>query len=158
MENMMKIHKQLEDKIEKRFDLSPRSMHDENIVAFMVEIGELANETKCFKYWSADKSIKRARVLEEYADLCHVLIGLGNAIGAKPFEPKRLQENSLTQQFITLYDITLKHHWLQEERTWTSLVNATIGLGFLLHFTEEEVENAFKQKHELNMKRQESDY
>jgi dimeric dUTPase (all-alpha-NTP-PPase superfamily) len=44
-----------------------------NMLSLLVEIGELANETRCFKYWSKKGSSDKSIVLEEYAD-CMLLV------------------------------------------------------------------------------------
>ena len=42
-------------------------LYEKNCLEFVVEVGELANESKCFKYWSIKKP-NRDNLLEEYAD------------------------------------------------------------------------------------------
>ena len=68
MEKFQKVYdenKKLDELFITKFD------HDDlvrkNKLELLVEIGELANETKCFKYWSSKKSDKK-KIEEEYAD------------------------------------------------------------------------------------------
>ena len=52
---------------------SDKEMFKKNKIELLVEIGELANETKCFKYWSKKEPV-RELVLEEsdYRDKIHL--------------------------------------------------------------------------------------
>lgn len=40
----------------------------------MVELGELANETRCFKFWSTRQTGEKNRVLEEYIDCLFMIL------------------------------------------------------------------------------------
>lgn len=158
MQKMMTMHKLLEEKIQDRFHFNPSRRHDENVLALIVELSELANETKCFKYWSANQTPERERMLEEYADLHHCLMGLGNALHCKPYLPHRIQEETLTDQFLTMIDLAMKHHYIGQYTTWRKLMDAFSGLGFMLGFSPEEIESAYMKKHRLNMERQDEEY
>ena len=61
-------NKKLDDIFENLYHFSDNpSLIVKNKLELLVEIGELANETKCFKYWS-HKEINIDNVKEEYAD------------------------------------------------------------------------------------------
>lgn len=53
----------------------------EKILALQVEVSELANATRCFKYWSKKKSEPKERLLDEYADCLHFLLSIANTLG-----------------------------------------------------------------------------
>ena len=53
-----------------------RVQKDERFLALLVEIGELANATRAFKYWSLKPAEERARLLDEYADGLHFFLSL----------------------------------------------------------------------------------
>ena len=46
-------------------------------LALLVELAELANETRCFKFWSTKGPSEREVILEEYVDSIHFLLSLG---------------------------------------------------------------------------------
>src|SRR5690625_2367570 len=75
------IQKGLDDTIlkEKEITIPPDKIN--KIVALLVEIGEMANETRCFKYWSNKEPSKKKVILEEYVDCMHFLLGIGNDYG-----------------------------------------------------------------------------
>jgi dimeric dUTPase (all-alpha-NTP-PPase superfamily) len=53
----------------------------ERLLALQVEVSELANATRCFKYWSQKESEPRERLLDEYADCLHFLLSVGHTLG-----------------------------------------------------------------------------
>lgn len=40
----------------------------------LVEFGELANETRCFKFWSTKQSGNKEKILEEYIDCLFMIL------------------------------------------------------------------------------------
>ena len=46
-------------------------------LALLIELAELANETRCFKFWSTKGPSDDAVILEEYVDSIHFLLSLG---------------------------------------------------------------------------------
>ena len=54
-----------------------KELHKKNCLELIVELGELANETRCFKYWSV-KEANRDMVLEEYADCLLMVLYMFN--------------------------------------------------------------------------------
>ena len=45
-------------------------------LALLIELAELANETRCFKFWSTKGPSDDAVILEEYVDSIHFLLSL----------------------------------------------------------------------------------
>src|SRR6185437_10161779 len=54
-----------------------RDVFKEKGLALVVELAELANETRCFKFWSTKGPSERAVILEEYVDSIHFILSLG---------------------------------------------------------------------------------
>ena len=59
-------NKRLDDIFFEKFK-NDEKMFEKNCIELLVEIGEFANESRCFKYWS-NKSMKKEETLEELAD------------------------------------------------------------------------------------------
>ena len=74
--------------IEKRYcgGLEKEATYDENLfltnrlLALAVEVGELANATRAFKYWSTKESESKERLLDEYVDCLFFLASIGNTL------------------------------------------------------------------------------
>src|SRR5690606_14512445 len=73
------------------------------IDAFRVELHELENETKHFKYWSS-KQPDRAKMLEEYVDGLHFILSIGLDLHIQKHEPEQDKHDSLAEQFRWITD------------------------------------------------------
>ncbi len=70
---LFKMQKELDLVIQEKHDVSFENTMTRRSLALFVEIGELANATRCFKYWSYKPSESKERVMDEYADGLHFL-------------------------------------------------------------------------------------
>lgn len=69
------IHTKNIDKIfEKRYDIRSKEIIHKYILELLVELSELANETRCFKFWSSKSSSSKHIVLEEYTDCLFMIM------------------------------------------------------------------------------------
>src|SRR5690606_38322929 len=55
LSKLFKIQKQLDERIVREKGLEGQDLLDKKILALMVELGELANEWRGFKFWSKDQ-------------------------------------------------------------------------------------------------------
>ena len=69
--------KALDATIHEQHQTNYAKTHDDRVLALLVELGELANTTRCFKFWSLKGSEVEAIVLDEYADALHFLLSIG---------------------------------------------------------------------------------
>ncbi|WP_332689709.1 dUTP diphosphatase [Halalkalibacter lacteus] len=160
IQGLFAIQKQLNDRIVQEHQLNEQDLFKEKLLAFLVEVGELANETRCFKYWSRKSSSERTVILEEYVDGLHFVLTLGLSLG---FENIKLKENdsyqqSVTEQFLTIMQQT---HQLDLNRTldkYQQLADSFFVLGQLLGFSHKEIERSYLQKNKVNHQRQDAGY
>ncbi|MGG4002815.1 dUTP diphosphatase, partial [Geobacillus stearothermophilus] len=75
------MQRALDERIETEHGLMEEDLFARKQLAFLVELGELANETRCFKFWSIKPPAPAERVLEEYVDGLHFLLSLGLECG-----------------------------------------------------------------------------
>lgn len=68
-----KINRELDEVFFERYLDNEPNYYQKNCTELVVEIAELANETKCFKYWSVKKPNKDM-VLDEYADTITMIL------------------------------------------------------------------------------------
>lgn len=187
LNKLFELQRKLDEHIVKEKGLEGQDLLPKKILALQVELGELANEWRGFKYWSNDqeprtktyksklspggefyRGIYEANpLLEEYVDCLHFILSIGLEIGVCPDE---LDEEPIfcadvTEQFIDLfYDVSrLKY----EERNgqlyedyyqYNFVLEQFLGLGKLLGFTWKQVEQGYLAKNKINHQRQESGY
>lgn len=61
--------------------ISPNEMLCNKLLAIIVEVSELANETRVFKHWSKKPSSDKPTLIGEYVDVLHFFLSLGNELG-----------------------------------------------------------------------------
>src|SRR5690625_2295422 len=160
IKKLFHIQKRLNDRIIQEHQLADQDLFHEKKLAFLVELGELANETRCFKYWSRQSASNRAAILEEYVDGLHFILTIGLAY---QFTNWSVQETypykeSVTEQFLAVMKKTHELHDTGTELVYLELVTAFFGLGQQLGFTYEEIEESYLEKNKINHERQDAGY
>ena len=72
-----KKQKELDMEIAVNHGVSYSSTRNKRTLALLVELGEFANATRTFKYWSNKGPESKERVLDEFADGLHFILSLG---------------------------------------------------------------------------------
>ena len=156
---LFKLQKNLNERIVNEHNLDESSLFPKKILSLHVELAELANETRCFKYWSKKSPAPKEKVLEEYVDCLHFIltIGLDKSYTDITLEIKP-NDYSLTDQFLNLYidinDLVIspsKDHYI-------TLFEDFLSLGLSLGFPIEDIENAYLDKNNINHQRQNIGY
>lgn len=105
LEKLFLTQRELDEKIEEQHPrVEGEIRHSEKVLALLVELGELANETRCFKFWSHKPSSEKPVILEEYVDGIHFLLSLGLEMGIKEFDIESIRLPNITEQFLGLYN------------------------------------------------------
>jgi dimeric dUTPase (all-alpha-NTP-PPase superfamily) len=158
-EKLFRMQDELDQRIRKEHQLESAYLVDEKILALLVEIGELANETRCFKYWSNKGASPQDVILEEYVDGLHFIISIGIELGFS-YEKKwdKTEPKSLTEQFIKVYNQISDFAKDCSRDQYELLVDHFLSLGYALGFTGEDIEKAYENKNEINHVRQEEGY
>lgn len=151
--------KDLDEYITNQHDLQGQALLEERVLALLVELGELANETRCFKFWSTKERSAQAVILEEYVDNIHFLLSIGLAKGYEftkiTVEPKKAEE---TIQFNQVFQKCIQFYETQSKENYVALFKEYLQLGHMLGFSETDVLSAYEQKNEVNYERQDQGY
>lgn len=133
---------------------------EEKGLALLVELAELANETRCFKFWSTRGPSEREVILEEYVDSIHFLLSLGIEKGFDSMVewPNGEVQGTLTQLFLKttasidkfLHELTMKSY----EEVWIHYGAIARQLGF----SHDDILSAYIEKNEENFQRQRRGY
>lgn len=67
-------------------DGNDRMFLSDRITALGVEVSEFANEVAEFKYWKQNKRNDKEKQLEEYVDILHFWLSIGNTMKFEPLE------------------------------------------------------------------------
>ncbi|MGG4011435.1 dUTP diphosphatase [Bacillus smithii] len=155
------------------------------VLALLVEIGELANEARFFKYWSNDQEprigipsvyydenlghdvveyVGKNTLLEEFVDGLHFILSIAIELGYKA-EDLYVWDEELEGETVDVF-IELMY--------WTSRISSNdkfkrraafrtvcyifFNLGERLGFTWDQVEQAYLEKNKINHRRQDTGY
>ena len=80
--DLLEKQRQLDEFITKKHDplMKQRDFLVYRLLALQVEVSELANSTRSFKYWSDKGPESKERVIDEYADVLHFLLSIGHTL------------------------------------------------------------------------------
>lgn len=159
LEALFKEQAALDATIAANHNVNYSNTRPRRILALVVEIGELANATRCFKYWSNKGSEDKAIVLDEYADGLHFFLSLGIDIGSSRKQYQiDLSPNTLTNQFLDVYHLIDDFVQEQNEKNYEKAFDAFLHLIPLLGFSWNEVQKAYYEKLGTNYVRQDTNY
>lgn len=149
----------LDERIAQEHNVSYESTRSKRIMALIVEIGELANTTKCFKYWSNKGKENDDIVLDEYADGLHFFLSLGIDIKTKKKTYKISKHlDDLTSQFHLLYHNIDIFYKKQDDKSYIKAFQSFFNLLPLLGYKWIDLKNAYYKKLKVNYDRQNNNY
>lgn len=150
--------KQLDSYIHKLHDVTYETTLKRRILAFLVELGELANETRCFKFWSLKCPSSDDVIFEEYIDGVHFILSIGIAINYDFNQNIEVKENnlSLVDQFFKVYQ--LASNFDNSAKSYQSFVSEFLNLGVKLGLTKEKLDEYYQKKWLINFERQNNKY
>ena len=149
----------LDAEIAKNHDITYESTIERRLLALIVEIGEFANETRCFKFWSNKGPSPKDVIMDEYADGMHFLLSLGIPLGAKKFEYiLKKSRKDLTTQILETYKacIALKSHF--DLAHYEKAFQIYLNLSQAVNMSSEDIINSYKKKLDVNYVRQHTNY
>ncbi len=152
-------NKKLDTMFDKLYDSYNPAIIEKNIVELLVEIGELANETRCFKYWSNKKPSEKNIIMDEYADCLIMTLYFCNMVNVDLDEyfPK-VEITDMIIQFKTLYNIVSKLNYQLDKDIIKEILANVINLGKLLGFSDEDIINCCLLKINRNKTRFETGF
>ncbi|MBP5091004.1 MAG: dUTP diphosphatase [Bacilli bacterium] len=159
LDDLYPLQRELDDDIAIRHGVSYESTKDKRLLALLVEFGEFANETRCFKYWSLKPMSAKEVVLDEYADGLHFFLSLGIPLGVSAFE-KHLskKEKDPSTAILETYQEAAKLHQDYSREQYEKAFGMYLDLLPLFGFTGKEAREAYLKKLRVNHVRQETSY
>ena len=159
LSQLFTMQQELDSFIQKNREVKT-DVFQEKGLALLVELAELANETRSFKFWSAKGPSEIEVILEEYVDSIHFLLSLGIEKGFEEMTdwPEEEVSGNLTELFLKTTESII--HFLNEQ-TIESYENMWVHYGAIaksLGFTYEHIIDAYIMKNDENYKRQNTGY
>lgn len=149
----------LDEYISRNHNLDESDLFDQKILALLVELGELANETRCFKFWSNKKRNDDAIIIEEYVDNIHFLLSLGLNKSLEFTEIEYVKSNhDETTQFNLIFQYVTEFKQSPTKTNYLKLFEAYLQLADILGFSDKAIMKAYDEKNEVNFERQDAGY
>ncbi len=176
LNKLFETQKILDDHIEKEH---PRQEDEDRlskkILALQVELGECANEWRWFKFWSKDQEprtnivhkdshgqcapVTTNPLLEEYVDCLHFILSIGlEKEWTHIIIDLYLKADDITNQFLLLFSKIGDFAIYKTKGNYYQIIELFKGLGEMLGFTWEQIEEAYMKKNEINHERQDNGY
>ncbi|MBN8236891.1 dUTP diphosphatase [Halobacillus kuroshimensis] len=158
-ESLYQMQERLDHYIEQQHNLEKSAYVESKILALFVELGELANETRCFKFWSTKGPSAPSVIQEEYVDGVHFLLSLGLDLGFR-YTSQEEESRSMTETeaFLDVYSSVETFRHEQTKGNYEELFRAYVSLGRTIGITAEDLKEAYINKNEVNFKRQDQGY
>lgn len=153
--------RKLDENIHKNHNVDYKVTSNKRTLALLVELGELANEVRSFKFWSNKAPSEDKIILDEFADGLHFILSKCIAFDAPVvFEvdasiKKEGDKEVLTQAFLKLYSTASE---LNTKENLTNWLADYITLGFKLGYSLEQLKGAYLNKLKVNYDRQKNNY
>ncbi|ANB62140.1 dUTP diphosphatase [Anoxybacteroides amylolyticum] len=160
IQRLYTMQRQLDERIETERGLKGQNLVERKLLALLVEVGELANETRCFKFWSSKPPAPQEIVLEEYVDGLHFILSLGLDLQLEERVewPDIQASKPLVEQFLNVFQAIHLFEQALSIETYEALLRSYAALGHALQFTPEQIEQAYIAKNEVNHERQTQNY
>lgn len=159
LKELYELQAGLDEEIARNHNVNYESTHEKRLLALTVELGELANETRCFKFWSLKGPSPKEVVMDEFADGLHFLLSLGIPLKAKKMEYDLVKPDyDLVEQFHRVYKASLNLKENYNIEAYEDAMQKFLNLTMLIGMNAEDIINSYKLKLEVNHKRQENKY
>ncbi|MBU3110577.1 dUTP diphosphatase [Clostridium lacusfryxellense] len=159
LHKLFQMQNTLDQRIQAEHHLEGVPLLNKKILSLQVELSELANETRCFKFWSTKQPSSKDVILEEYVDCLHFILSLGLE---KNFQDTTLDVKDicyeLSDQFLNLYIYIADFAVDSTIHNYLNIFNNFLSLGQTLGFSVENIENAYLYKNKINHERQDNGY
>lgn len=157
LKNLFVMQKKLDEYIINQHNLRDKPLLPQKLLALQVEIAELANETRCFKYWSTKGPSSKDVILEEYVDCLHFILTIGlekNYTDVSLTIPDVSLQADITDKFTNLYIDVNDFIICPSKDHYQTLFEDFLLLGKYLKFTDEDIEKGYHKKNFINYQRQ----
>ncbi|WP_026569748.1 MULTISPECIES: dUTP diphosphatase [Sediminibacillus] len=154
-EQLFETQRLLDEHIQTNNQVKAEELFERKVLALLVETGELANETRCFKFWSKKAKSESSVILEEYVDGLHFILSLGLDTGYR-YDSEIVRSTGLddTQLFLLVYEQIIAFKQDPSKENYTQLFTTYLQLGAQLGFPEVAIQEAYNKKNEVNHERQ----
>ncbi len=158
-DDLFPLQKGLDEEIHELHSESYESTYHKRVLALLVELGEFANETRAFKFWSLKGPSSKEIILDEWADALHFFLSIGIYLGVSSIKgDEKAKCDNLVEQLLLVYREVSAFYEKKDVGLYKEAFSDFLDLLLLLGYSEEDGKEAYKKKLAVNYKRQENHY
>lgn len=156
---IVELQKELDDHIHQLHNETYISTFTKRKLSLIVEVSELANEVRCFKFWSLKPPSEKSVILEEFVDCLHftVSLGIGMEIEFNTVEIDYIKSEDLSSLFISAIDKIIDLD-INDKSSYNLMLNSILSIANSLGFESSEIFDAYVEKNNTNHERQKNNY
>ena len=159
IDDLQEIQEDLDSRIFELHETNRKETRDDRILALLVELGELANETRSFKYWSLNKEINEEEMFEEFSDVLHFALSLGIDIRFNKTSIDYDESNLMVADlFRNMYEKVIHFQIEESLAKYESLMVTMCQLADKIGLTSEKMREMYFFKNKINHERQDNNY
>lgn len=159
LKELYSLQAELDEEIAINHHVTYETTFSRRLLALIIELGELANETRCFKYWSNKGPSPKDIVMDEYADGLHFFLSLGIPLKVTKFDYELTKSNDdLTTQFHNLYKKVTSLRDNYDEMHYIDAFSDFLNLALSIDMDDKDIIVSYKKKCNVNHVRQETNY
>ncbi len=152
--------RELDEYIKKNADIKSEQQYwEDRIIALMVELGEVSNEIRFFKFWSKKEASAKEVIIDELVDCLHFAFSLGNTLNNDQWlfatdDMKR----PITLIYFDVVEKLMKLVHEKDEVLFRSMLFNLVEIAWYLGYSMEDIEEAYNKKNQINYERQNTGY
>lgn len=159
IDDLIPYQQQLDQRIFDIHDTDRPATMQSRLLALLVELGEFANETRCFKFWSVKGPSEKDVLAEEFGDGLHFFLSLGIDLDDDGSDIEAIfVEGSGTDKFLALYDAVVIFGRNANLDTYREAFGLFFGLANNFGLNNEDIREHYLKKNEINHSRQDHNY
>lgn len=168
LSKLFKVQDIMENHIKEISNINEEVIGEENLfdlkfLALQVKTGEIANTTKCYKYYKVKPNIPKEKLLIRYIDSLKFLLSIGNEynfniINEEVIDKSRYEDN-IIKLFSYIYDdiselkkVVKKEDYFAGLNTYVKLFGRYLNLCDLIGLSFEEVYKYYEENILVNLK------
>lgn len=159
IDRILELQKQLDNNIHTKHNINPKEVFEKRRLALIVEICEMINVNRCFKFWSLKKDYDKQVLGDEFVDCLHFIlsISLHFDLDQTEYEIKDVvyDDNELTLKVLYLISLAGK---IESKEDCKKFIIQLFELAFTFGFTAQDIIDFYIKKNQVNFKRQQDNY
>lgn len=157
--SLYQLQAKLDQEIATNHQINYETTSKKRLLSLIVELGELANETRCFKYWSTRQNGDMLKIMDEYADGMHFFLSLGIPLHVKKMKYEINDSfQNLTDGFLKTYQLVVDLIDNYDEVHYTNAYQSFLNLAFKIGMSVDDIIASYKKKLDVNYSRQKNSY